>query len=217
MSRLVVDLATAFDDDLKELQDEIDQAKAMERDMRNEIDNLRAKLQRGDDSGQRLDEDLKLALEEEAETSGRLHAVVERSQARGLASLVKDETAKQATRDDAGEDAEDEAVRAELVEQLDAAIEARKVQVEALVAVFADAGAGEKMADYRRLISLSTGVAIHAVDDMLGAIEDELVAGDRDDVVAMDGIRLEHDGGLLHGLFKNSRGNDHDGDIAMAG
>lgn len=233
MTKLMMDLATAFDDDLRDLQDAVDHDKTTEREMRAEIDALKAKLEQED--GDALDAELAAAVEEEQEASKQLHAVVERSQARGLASLVKDEESK--AEDENDEDTtEDAATRQALEQQLTAAIEARKVQVESIVAIFADAGAGEKMSDYRRLIALSTGVGAHEVDDMLGPIEELLMAGDES---AMDGVHLDgpalnnsnshHDHALqLQGLLKGNnlmqlhenglggRG-DHEGDVAMAG
>ncbi len=171
MSENLSNLASAYDAEFCEKEEDIKQAQTLLEGMRIEIESSKQQL-----AGMTIDEIDRQVLEAQAEADNlrmELLGIVERSQARGLANLVKEEEAKAlAIRPDIETDLE------MLVGELTETQADRRKMVEEIVELFAASGVGERMSEYRKLIAISCGLKAEDVDGVLDAIEEVLVMGD---------------------------------------
>ncbi|BFZ54939.1 Transcription factor mbp1 (MBF subunit p120) [Savitreella phatthalungensis] len=219
MHDLMQELADGYERSLKELGESVEQARQTAREMRVEIETLRKKLDRSEIID--LDVQLRAAREDERLAKEELKSVVERSQARGLQALLADELQKDEATLSSDNDLPDDCDL--LQKKLKQAVEDRKRQVDEIVTIFGDAGTGERMSDYRRLIAISTGLHPDEVDDMLGPMI-ELLAGSADpeeddhEHEPDNKHEQEHDTTPMPLLVhEGSHKSEVNGDIAMTG
>lgn len=100
----------------------------------------------------------------------RLRAFIERTQSRDLARLVEKEESNIEIKQDEEDPKEVEEVAAEL-----SALQEQRVElVDEVLKLYANAGAGSRMRDYRRLLSLSCGVGVEEIDELIDGISQAL-------------------------------------------
>ncbi|KAG4306038.1 hypothetical protein PORY_000026 [Pneumocystis oryctolagi] len=117
-------------------------------------------------------------LEMEA-ASRRLRIAVERNQLRELTRLVKEE--ESLIRHSTELSKEDKKEKKNLICELQELQKERQRLIDTIVELFATAGVGERMNEYRKLIAMSCGLNIDDVDNVLDAIA-EALTGNPDDM-----------------------------------
>ncbi|KAK9471554.1 uncharacterized protein V1510DRAFT_419599 [Dipodascopsis tothii] len=173
-------LAMAYDSELKDKEADLEQAHQLLENMRKEIttceDTIR-ELYASAGGEQEQAHAVSQVAELEARMQARaedLRRLVEKMQARELAKLVREQEHKLAAEP---ADGPDDVVA--LARELDSLQADRRRLVADIVELWAGAGVGEKINDYRRLLSLSSGLKVEEIDDMLDGISQALV-GDTD-------------------------------------
>ncbi|KAK9458274.1 hypothetical protein V1511DRAFT_485548 [Dipodascopsis uninucleata] len=180
MSSHLEALATAYDSELRDKEADLAQAMQLLENVRKEIRACEAaerELQA--EAGLNKDgRDEKLAAEERVRARcEEMRRLMEHTQQRDLIKLVREETEryqKQGT-NAAKQDSEEGNVTAEkLAKELYILQVQRRKMVDEIVELWAGAGVGEKMNDYRRLISLSCGIKVEEIDNLLDGIAQAL-------------------------------------------
>ncbi|KAK9244516.1 hypothetical protein V1506DRAFT_317102 [Lipomyces tetrasporus] len=187
-------LANAYDAELKDKEADLAQATQLLEHMRKDIrvcEGTVRELQAesGDGDGAKIAEQTSAAEERVAARAMELRKVVERTQKRDLLKLVREEEVKLLSSDDGGEgdkrhgskfnhvaagDSSNNRLGQDLAKELYLLQVERRKMVDDIVELWAAAGVGEKMNDYRRLISLSCNVKVEEIDDLLDGISQAL-------------------------------------------
>ncbi|ODQ66397.1 apses-domain-containing protein [Nadsonia fulvescens var. elongata DSM 6958] len=197
-------LSSAFDAELKEKEADTQQIKQLLESVEKDVNDSKSALlvlrdQLGDDK--QIQEKARLLEEDVAQKATNLGKLFERSQARDLAQLVRDEenrvsetatiptsltvstaisTATPIVTPITTFVSNDELSDVDRQELFALAMELTKLQserkqlVDSIVDVWANAGVGSKMSDYRRLLSLSCEVKIEDIDEYLEGIAQAL-------------------------------------------
>ncbi|KAF5135490.1 hypothetical protein DV495_000711 [Geotrichum candidum] len=103
----------------------------------------------------------------------KLSVIVDRSQARDLADLVKIETEKLEAQHEVCDEQDHDSIAA-LALELQELQQRRQNHVQEILSLWSTAGADEKMHKYRRLVATACGVKIEEIDQLLGEIEQVL-------------------------------------------
>ena len=193
-------LATSFDAELVDKEADLSQAKHLLSTMEGEIETSRTALSEMTKMFQDVDPVLSTSedvvsvgeavlrrIQDRVDTlTNNLKAVVERGQARDLALLVREEEAVIPTETrDGGKASEEQNLLANELTDLQSE---RRSLVDNIVEIYANAGCGEKMAGYRRLIALCIGQRTDQVDGLLEQLyqvfqEEEALEATTKDVV----------------------------------
>lgn len=179
MTEHLESLATSFDAELVDKEADLTQAKHLLQTMEGEIESSRTALTETMKMFQEVDplvsnsedvvsigESVLSRIREKVDTlTQKLKMVVERGQARDLALLVREEEAAipPAIAETKGSAEEQNGIANELTELQTE----RRGLVDKIVEIYANAGCGEKMARYRRLIALCIGQRADQVDGLL--------------------------------------------------
>ncbi|AOW00902.1 hypothetical protein B0I72DRAFT_136217 [Yarrowia lipolytica] len=167
-------LAHAFDAELKEKDADVQQVRQMATKMEEDIAATNEAIREYEAKHGTAEELEKLASEAEERVTTRvnqLRKVFERSQAKGLAMLVAEEEREISREQTKGE--------FKTAKELTDLQHGRKDLVDDVVELFANAGVGEKMNEYRRLVAMSCGVKVEDIDGLLDGIEKALLEGER--------------------------------------
>ncbi|KAK7206931.1 ankyrin repeat-containing domain protein, partial [Myxozyma melibiosi] len=178
-------LATAYDAELRDKEADLAQATQLLDNMRRDIRAYESAVKElaaeyGDEEGDEGKEKLVKVAEGRAQErvvarARELERLVERTQKRELSALVKEEeerVLKNESEDSRESTTENkpEQLAKELVElQVE-----RKKMVSEIIELWAGAGVGEKMNEYRRLISMSCNVRVEEIDELLDGIAQAL-------------------------------------------
>ncbi|KAK9459994.1 uncharacterized protein V1516DRAFT_474287 [Lipomyces oligophaga] len=187
-------LATAYDAELHDKEGDLAQAtqllETMQKDIRTsestvrelkaEYDAIDNSVVDATDSDERLMNIAEtLARKAKARVDARakdLRRLVEHRQSQELLTLAREEEMKLIKPDPESETSlsNDVGLQEKLAKELFALQLERKGMISEIVELWAGAGVGEKMNDYRRLISLSCGVRVEEIDDLLDGIAQAL-------------------------------------------
>ncbi|KAK9384353.1 hypothetical protein V1515DRAFT_542125 [Lipomyces mesembrius] len=187
-------LATAYDAELQDKEADLAQATQLLVHMRKDIRVCETTVRElrgesGDGDGAKIAEETTVAEERVAARATELRKVVERTQKRDLLKLVREEEVKLLSFDGGGEgdkrhgskfnhvaagDSSSNRLGQDLAKELYILQVERRKMVDDIVELWAAAGVGEKMNDYRRLISLSCNVKVEEIDDLLDGISQAL-------------------------------------------
>ncbi|KAK9464447.1 hypothetical protein V1512DRAFT_213185 [Lipomyces arxii] len=186
-------LASAYDVELNDKEADLNQASQLLDNMSKEITSCAVTVKElqaesGNQDTEAISRQTKLAEERVAARALELKKLIERTQRRDLLKLVREEEVKLLS--DGGSesdkrhsskfnhvaagDGSGSRLGQELAKELYLLQLARRKMVDEIVELWAAAGVGEKMNDYRRLISLSCGVKIEEIDDLLDGISQAL-------------------------------------------
>ena len=172
-------IATSFDAELVDKEADLTQAKHLLSTMEGEIETSRSALSEMTKMFQDVDpvsstsedvvsigEAVLSRIQDRVDTlTKNLKGVVERGQARDLALLVREQEAGiPAETTDGGKGSEEQNLLASELTNLQSE---RRSLVDKIVEIYANAGCGEKMAGYRRLIALCIGQRTDQVDGLL--------------------------------------------------
>jgi transcription factor MBP1 len=189
------ELALAYDSELKEKDTDVEQVRQL-------LENMKRDVSVTDSAIAVLDQKLgneseKLAKIEHAKqfvtaNAVQLRRLLERTQSRDLAVLVQREENRiqsqlqQQLDGSGGDNSRSDCFNPDqvigLASQLIALQNSRKKLVDEIVELFANAGVGSKMNDYRKLVSLCCGVKIDEIDDLLDGIAQALTESSSDDM-----------------------------------
>lgn len=167
-------LAHAFDAELKEKDADLNQVRQLTAKMEEDIAATSEAIREYEAKHGPVDQLEKSVAEAEERVATRvnqLRKVFERSQAKGLAMLVAEEE-----RDIPREQTKGSFATAIELAHLQ---HGRKALVDEVVELFANAGVGEKMNEYRRLVAMSCGVKVEDIDGLLDGIAQALLEGER--------------------------------------
>ncbi|CAN6618893.1 transcription factor Mbp1p [Trichomonascus vanleenenianus] len=170
-------LASAYDDELREKDRDLEQVHRMLREMKEDISAINKSIveqEKQIGSEVEVERQLEDAQLKKRSKLAQLRKLVERSQARDLAemvqreeSLVQDELMNNSSMYSVSE-------TTELARELKALQVERKELVDEITMLNAEAGVGDKMNEYRRLVALSCGVKIDEIDELLDSIAEAL-------------------------------------------
>ncbi|RPB12254.1 apses-domain-containing protein [Morchella conica CCBAS932] len=194
MAEMLEGLATAFDNELQDKEEDVSQAQRLLDSSTHEIQACKATSEEtlapfGDVATMEHQIDL---LKAEAENlAEELKKIFERGQYYELSNLVRQE--EQQIEDDKeplanADDPDNLMEKLEAARQLAQAQREREELREIIIKAHARSGAGEKMSDYRRLIALSCSLLTEDVEDLLPEILKDLEAGGDGDI--RDGLMI---------------------------
>ncbi|CCJ28718.1 unnamed protein product, partial [Pneumocystis jirovecii] len=169
-------LANTYDTELKDKESYHSQALELLANMNREIEVSRKALKEIIGSGPDAAEIQKQAIinanAEMEVVSKKLKIAVERNQLRELTRLVKEESLIQQHSPTLFK--EDKKEKEKLIYELQELQKERQKLIDTIVELFATAGVGERMNEYRRLIAMSCGLNVDDVDNVLDAITEVL-------------------------------------------
>ncbi|EMR10583.1 hypothetical protein PNEG_01288 [Pneumocystis murina B123] len=177
-------LANAYDAELKDKEAYHTQALELLANMNREIEISRKSLQEiiGTDpnAAEIQKQTIENANKEMEAASKKLRIVIEKNQSRELARLIKEEILafQYTTKSHENENRKE---KERLIYELQNLQKERRKLIDTIVELFAAAGIGERMNEYRKLIAMSCGLNIEDVDNVLDAIE-EVLTGNPDDM-----------------------------------
>ncbi|KAG5513660.1 hypothetical protein PMAC_000698 [Pneumocystis sp. 'macacae'] len=177
-------LANTYDAELKNKESDHTQALELLASMNREIEVSRKALEEIIGSGPDASEIQKQAIvnanTEMEIVSKKLKIAVERNQLRELTRLVKEEESL-IQQHSFTSSKEDKKEKEKLIYELQELQKERQELIDTIVELFATAGVGERMSEYRRLIAMSCGLNVDDVDNVLDAIA-EVLTGNPDDM-----------------------------------
>lgn len=176
-------LANAYDTELKDKEAYHTQALESLANMNREIEISKKSLQKiigtTPDAAEIQKQTIATANTEMKAASRRLKIAIEKNQSRELARLVKEETSlfEQSTEPHTVEDRKE---KENLIYELQRLQKERQKLIDTIVELFAAAGVGERMSEYRKLIAMSCGLNVEDVDNVLDAITEVLTGNPED-------------------------------------
>ena len=188
MVHLLESLATAYDSELKDKDADMEQVRQLLENMKRDIVSTEQSIE---ELQQRLgDESQMNAKVRESNSLGESRLVqvikyIERTQALELAGLVQDEESK------VDFDINDNSymittLSVELARELSQMQNERKQLIDDIAHLYARAGVGEKMNNYRKLVSISCGVNFDEIDDLLDGIAQALMENNGDECLTLE-------------------------------
>ncbi|KAF3933120.1 hypothetical protein ABW19_dt0201780 [Dactylella cylindrospora] len=173
MAEKLEDLASAYDVELREKEEDLLQARELLASVNADLEATRAQYEAllatvGSEVG--FDEDLERARESFRIQSENLRNAIERNQYFELAHLIQEEETKAVLKNKPTSAAALEKEQREQFEQAKQLVKAqygRNQLVEKIIELYAQAGIGTRMNDYRKLISLALKVPIDEVDGLI--------------------------------------------------
>ncbi|KAF3912592.1 hypothetical protein ABW21_db0209676 [Orbilia brochopaga] len=173
MAEKLEDLASAYDMELREKEEDLLQARELLASVNSDLESTRAQyeaLLATVGSENQFNGDLKNARENFRVQSENLRKAIERNQYFELARLIQEEEAKAVPKTKptsaAGQEKE-QREQFENAKQLVKAQYGRNQLVEKIIELYALAGIGTRMNDYRKLISLALKVPMDEVDGLI--------------------------------------------------
>lgn len=117
--------------------------------------------------------------------SKKLRMAIERNQSRELVKLVNEELSHLQSSTELTKE-ENNKEKEKLIYELQELQKERRALIDTIVELFAAAGVGERMSEYRKLIAMSCGLNVEDVDNVLDAIA-EVLTGNPDDMAEEQG------------------------------
>lgn len=188
MVDLLESLATAYDSELKDKDADMEQVRQLLENMKRDIVSTEQSIE---ELQQRLGDESQMnakVRESNSLVESRLVQVIkyiERTQALELAGLVQDEESK------VDFDINDNSymittLSVELARELSQMQNERKQLIDDIAHLYARAGVGEKMNNYRKLVSISCGVNFDEIDDLLDGIAQALMENNGDECLTLE-------------------------------
>ncbi|KAG5436893.1 hypothetical protein PCANB_001646 [Pneumocystis canis] len=185
MQEKLKSLADIYDAELKDKEADHSQALELLANMNREIEVSRKALEEiigsGPDAAEIQKQAIANANAEMEAASKKLRLVVEKNQCKELARLVKEEESLIQQNSNKLSGRENKKEKQNLIYELQKLQKERQKLIDTIVELFAAAGVGERMSEYRRLIAMSCGLNVDDVDNVLDAIA-EVLTGNPDDM-----------------------------------
>lgn len=182
------DLANLYDNELKDRDADVEQVRQLLQNTKHDINACHQAINEQElllGNEQQISEKLQQANELVNTRGLQLRKLVERSQSRDLAGLVQDEEkrVKEELQAEFQAGSHNPELVSTLANELNSLQVSRKKLVDDIIELCANAGVGEKMNDYRKLVSISCGVKFEEIDNLLDGISQALLESNEDTAI----------------------------------
>lgn len=178
VTKILAELSSTFSMELKEKDTDLEQMTQLLDKVNADITSTRDEIERQEQKlgiQSQTEHTLQKLTTETDSKFEKLRCLIERSQSRDLARLVEKEESKLEIKQENMEN--DEAKIEEANSELTTLQLERKELVEEILKLYANAGAGSRMSDYRQLLSMSCGIGLEEIDDLIDGISQALIEG----------------------------------------